>query len=53
MSEVTPKERKAAKRRPTTRVTIARTQVVDTIDAVRFLRGERAPHYRWTVAGQT
>lgn len=20
---------------------------VDTIDAVRFLRGERAPHYRW------
>jgi hypothetical protein len=27
--------------------------VVDTIDAVRFLRGERAPHYRWTVAGQT
>lgn len=21
--------------------------VVDTIDAVRFLRGDRAPHYRW------
>ncbi|HVO15385.1 MAG TPA: hypothetical protein VMV26_09235 [Alphaproteobacteria bacterium] len=21
--------------------------VVDTIDAARFLRGERAPHYRW------
>ena len=21
--------------------------VVDTIDAVRYLRGERAPHYRW------
>ena len=21
--------------------------VVDTIDTVRFLRGERAPHYRW------
>jgi hypothetical protein len=27
--------------------------VVDTIDAVRFLRGERAPHYRWTLVGQT
>jgi hypothetical protein len=26
--------------------------VVDTIDAVRFLRGERAPHYRWDVAGR-
>ena len=23
---------------------------VDTIDAVRFLRGERAPHYRWKAA---
>ena len=22
--------------------------VVDTTDAVRFLRGERTPHYRWT-----
>lgn len=21
--------------------------VVDTVDAARFLRGERAPHYRW------
>ncbi len=27
--------------------------VVDTIDAVRFLRGERAPHYRWNLADQT
>jgi hypothetical protein len=27
--------------------------VVDTIDAVRFLRGERAPHYRWGLVGQT
>ena len=27
--------------------------VVDTIDAVRFLRGERAPHYRWNLTGQT
>jgi hypothetical protein len=27
--------------------------VVDIIDAVRFLRGERAPHYRWNLAGQT
>ena len=27
--------------------------VVDTIDAVRFLRGERAPHYRWNAADQT
>jgi hypothetical protein len=26
--------------------------VVDTIDAVRFLRGERAPHYRWNLVGQ-
>ncbi len=26
--------------------------VVDTIDAVRFLRGERAPHYRWKLKGQ-
>jgi hypothetical protein len=26
---------------------------VDTIDAIRFLRGERAPHYRWNVASQT
>ena len=24
--------------------------VVDTIDAIRFLRGERAPHYRWNLA---
>jgi hypothetical protein len=29
-------------------VTNAVSIVVDTIDAVRFLRGERAPHYRWT-----
>ena len=27
--------------------------VVDTIDAVRFLRGERTPHYRWNLVGQT
>jgi hypothetical protein len=27
--------------------------VVDTIDAVRFLRGERAPYYRWNPSGQT
>ena len=27
--------------------------VVDTIDAVRFLRGERAPYYRWNLAAQT
>jgi hypothetical protein len=27
--------------------------VVDAIDAVRFLRGERAPHYRWSIVGQT
>ena len=27
--------------------------VVDTIDAVRFLRGERAPHYRWGLAGRS
>jgi hypothetical protein len=27
--------------------------VVDTIDAIRFLRGERAPHYRWNLADQT
>jgi hypothetical protein len=27
--------------------------VVDTIDAVRFLRGERAPHYRWSPVSQT
>lgn len=26
--------------------------IVDAIDAVRFLRGERAPHYRWSQAGQ-
>lgn len=24
--------------------------VVDAVDAVRFLRGERAPHYRWKAA---
>lgn len=27
--------------------------VVDTIDAVRFLRGKRTPHYRWNLVGQT
>jgi hypothetical protein len=27
--------------------------VVDTIDAIRFLRGERAPYYRWNLADQT
>jgi len=26
--------------------------VVDTIDAIRFLRGERAPYYRWSLLGQ-
>lgn len=26
--------------------------VVDTIDAARFLRGERAPHYRWKLVSQ-
>ncbi len=26
--------------------------VVDATDAVRFLRGERAPHYSWKSAGQ-
>ncbi len=26
--------------------------VVDTVDAVRFLRGERAPHYRWQLSDQ-
>ena len=25
--------------------------MVDTIDAIRFVRGERAPHYRWQSAG--
>lgn len=29
------------------------SMVVDTIDAIRFLRGERAPHYRWNLVGQT
>jgi hypothetical protein len=29
------------------------SMVVDTIDAVRFLRGERAPYYRWNIVGQT
>ena len=33
--------------------TNAVSTVVDTIDAVRFLRGERTPHYRWTIAGRT
>ena len=27
--------------------------VVDTIDALRFVRGERAPHYRWKLANPT
>ena len=26
------------------------SMAVDTSDAVRFLRGERAPHYRWKLA---
>ena len=26
------------------------SMVVDAIDAARFLRGERAPHYRWKLA---
>src|SRR5215831_4617328 len=29
------------------------SMVVDTIDAIRFLRGERAPHYRWKMVDQT
>jgi len=29
------------------------SMAVDTIDAVRFLRGERAPYYRWNIVGQT
>ena len=29
------------------------SMVVDAIDAVRFLRGERAPYYRWNIVGQT
>ena len=29
------------------------SMVVDTVDAVRFLRGERAPHYHWSLADQT
>ncbi|HKA66088.1 MAG TPA: hypothetical protein VKD00_10310 [Methyloceanibacter sp.] len=29
------------------------SMVVDTIDAVRFLCGERAPYYRWNIVGQT
>jgi len=27
--------------------------VIDTIDAIRFLRGERAPHYYWDLAERT
>jgi hypothetical protein len=27
------------------------SMVVDTIDAIRFLRGERTPYYRWKLAG--
>lgn len=27
--------------------------VVDAIDSVRFLRGERAPYYRWDLVDQT
>jgi hypothetical protein len=26
---------------------------VDTVDAIRFFRGERTPHYRWHLADQT
>ncbi|MEZ5832483.1 MAG: hypothetical protein R3D05_15025 [Dongiaceae bacterium] len=26
------------------------SMIVDTTDAIRFLRGERAPHYRWKLA---
>jgi hypothetical protein len=29
------------------------SSIVDIIDAVRFLRGERAPHYCWILADQT
>jgi hypothetical protein len=25
---------------------------VDTVDAIRFFRGERTPHYRWHLADQ-
>ena len=28
------------------------SMAVDTTDAVRYLRGERAPHYRWKLADQ-
>ena len=27
--------------------------VIDTIDAIRFLRGERSPYYRWNLAGES
>ena len=27
------------------------SMVIDTIDAIRFMRGERAPHYRWRLIG--
>lgn len=29
------------------------SMVVDAIDATRFLRGERTPYYRWSLADQT
>ena len=34
-------------------VTNLGSMVVDTIDAIRFLRGERAPYYHWNLADQT
>jgi hypothetical protein len=27
--------------------------MVDTVDAIRFARGEREPHYRWSYAGKS
>jgi hypothetical protein len=27
--------------------------LVDTIDTIRFMRGERAPYYRWNLLGQS
>ena len=34
-------------------VTNLGSMVVDTIDAIRFLRGERVPYYHWNLADQT
>jgi hypothetical protein len=29
------------------------SMIVDAIDAIRYVRGDRAPHYRWKPAGQS